>query len=314
MSSPDLSVVMSVYNNADTLPAALDSVLVQTGVTFECIVIDDGSTDGSGRVLDERAQLDPRLRVEHRSNQGLTRALIRGCELARAPWVVRQDADDRSLPGRFAALLELARRNPEAVIVASSARYVGPEDEFLCDVIRNADPGTARRQLLDERTGPPAHGCVMFSLEAYRRVGGYRSCFYYGQDSDLWLRMAEIGGVVYDKEIFYEYRLSPGAISGAQRRKQKAFGELGQQCRAARRGGGDEEPFLQRAQALCQEVRSAPRKKGSSRDRWTSYYYTGSLLEQRDPVRAAHYFRQAVTCQPFAWKPWVKWLRCGRLR
>jgi hypothetical protein len=200
------------------------------------------------------------------------------------------------------------------VIVASSARYVGPEDEFLCDVIRNADPGTARRQLLDERTGPPAHGCVMFSLEAYRRVGGYRSCFYYGQDSDLWLRMAEIGGVVYDKEIFYEYRLSPGAISGAQRRKQKAFGELGQQCRAARRGGGDEEPFLQRAQALCQEVRSAPRKKGSSRDRWTSYYYIGSLLEQRDPVRAAHYFRQAVTCQPFAWKPWVKWFRCGRLR
>ncbi len=61
-----ISVVMSVYNNADTLAAALDSILAQEGVALEFIVIDDGSTDSSGKILDEAAARDPRLKMGHR--------------------------------------------------------------------------------------------------------------------------------------------------------------------------------------------------------------------------------------------------------
>ncbi len=75
-SFPDISVVMSVYNNADTLPAALESVLSQEGIELEFIVIDDGSTDGSGEILDEMATRDSRLKIIRKQNEGLTRALI----------------------------------------------------------------------------------------------------------------------------------------------------------------------------------------------------------------------------------------------
>src|SRR6056297_3621885 len=105
---PDVSVVMSVYNNADSLPAALESILSQEGVALEFIVIDDGSTDGSGTILDEAAARDPRLKVIHKQNEGLTKALIEGCAMASAPWIARQDADDLSLPGRLKAQLDRA--------------------------------------------------------------------------------------------------------------------------------------------------------------------------------------------------------------
>jgi len=86
---------MSVYNGGTALAATLDSVLAQEGVAFEFIVVDDGSTDGSGALLDDHAQRDERLRVIHQDNRGLTRALIRGCAAARGPFIARQDAGDR---------------------------------------------------------------------------------------------------------------------------------------------------------------------------------------------------------------------------
>ena len=85
---PEVSVVMSVYNGARYLRAAVDSVLNQQDVSFEFIIIDDGSTDDSATILDEYASLNPRVRVIHQANGGLTRALIRGCDEARGEFIM----------------------------------------------------------------------------------------------------------------------------------------------------------------------------------------------------------------------------------
>lgn len=310
--SPDISVVMGVYNNADTLPAALDSIISQAGVVLEFIVVDDGSTDGSAAILDEAARKDPRLKVVHKRNDGLTRALIDGCAMASATWIARQDADDVSLPGRLAALLALAKNNPNAVLFASSAWYIGPKGERLYRAICTPDPKLARQQVMDLGIGPPAHGCVMFSRVAYHLAGGYRACFYYGQDSDLWMRLAERGGVAYTDGIFYCYRLSPGAISGAHRKRQKAFGRLGQRCRYARRTGQSEERILAEAQALSGRIRLSSRRPGRG-NMAISYYHIGCLLEPSDPIGAAEYFRQAVACNFLALRPRLK-LMLAKLR
>ena len=82
-SIPDISVVMSVYNGADRLRETMESVLSQEGVSLEFIVIDDGSTDGSDVTLADYARHDARIRILHQQNQGLTRALITGCEAAK---------------------------------------------------------------------------------------------------------------------------------------------------------------------------------------------------------------------------------------
>ncbi|HMP72051.1 MAG TPA: glycosyltransferase [Kiritimatiellia bacterium] len=86
---PEISVVMSVYNNDDTLAAAMDSLLGQEGVTFEWIVIDDGSTDASPASLVGDAHRDQRIRVSRQHNQGLTAALKNGRARARASWLAR---------------------------------------------------------------------------------------------------------------------------------------------------------------------------------------------------------------------------------
>ena len=312
MSVPDISVVMGAYNNADTLPAALDGILSQKGVDLEFIVVDDGSTDGSAAILDEAAKKDSRLKVVHKKNEGLTRALIDGCAMAVAPWIARQDADDLSLPGRLAALLALAGRHPDAVMVASSAEYIGPRGEKLHQALCTTDPDLARRQVRDLGVGPPAHGAVMFSRAAYEAVGGYRPVFYYGQDADLWMRLAEHGGVAYTDGLFYEYRLGPGAITGAHRKDQQVFGHLGQRCRTARRNGRSESHVLAEAQALSNRIRQAPMASKP----WHQsilHYHVGSLLEKTDPTAAAAYFRQALESDPWALKARLKlWLLKAR--
>lgn len=311
MSAPAISVVMSVYNNAATLRAALESVLAQAGPALEFIVVDDGSTDGSAVLLDEAAQQDSRLKVVHKKNEGLTRALIDGCALAAAPWIARQDADDVSLPGRLAALLDLARRQPEAVLLASSAWCVGPKGERLRLANCTPDPELARKQVLDLGVGPPAHGSTMFSHTAYEAVGGYRDCFYYGQDSDLWMRLAERGGVAYLAEPFYAYRFGADSISGGRRSVQKAFGRLGRACRAARRAGRSEEPALARLRRLSDQVRRG-RRPATRRGLAMGHYHVGCLLEASDPAAAAEYFQSALACDPLAWRARFKLWRIRR--
>lgn len=305
----DVSVVMSVFNNADTLPSALAGILSQEGVELEFIVVDDGSTDGSAAILDEAARNDGRLKVVHQPNAGLTRALIAGCTRASAPWIARQDADDVSQPGRLAALLDLARRHPDAVLLASAAWCTGPRGERLREVAVETDPAQARRQLLAARTGPPAHGSAMFSRAAYESAGGYRACFYYGQDSDLWMRLAERGGVAYFGEPLYAYRWEPGAISGAGRSLQRKFGRWGQACRRARAAGRSEEPWLRAATRLTDDIRSGRIKKTRAGDRAVGLYHAGCLLERADPAGARTYFRQALAADPLCARAWFKLLR-----
>ena len=306
---PEISVAMSVYNNAETLPAALDGILSQADVALEFIVVDDGSTDGSAAILDEAARNDARLKVVHQSNAGLTRALIAGCALASAPWIARQDADDVSRPGRLAALLDLARRHPGAVLLASAASCTGPRGERLREAAVETDPARAREQLLAARTGPPAHGSAMFSRAAYEAVGGYRACFYYGQDSDLWMRLAERGGVVYLGEPFYAFRWEPNAISGAGRSLQRKFGRWGQACRRARAAGRSEEPYLRRAARLTEAIRQGRVGKARRTDRALGLYHAGCLSIPGDPALARAYFRQAVAANPLCLRAWVKLLR-----
>ncbi|MGH7304027.1 MAG: glycosyltransferase family 2 protein, partial [Candidatus Rokuibacteriota bacterium] len=94
-----MSVVMAVFDGAPWVRAAVESLLSQTLADLEVVVVDDGSTDATPDVL--AALDDPRLRVERRPHQGLTRSLVRALELARAPLVGRLDADDLALPERL---------------------------------------------------------------------------------------------------------------------------------------------------------------------------------------------------------------------
>ena len=92
---------MSIFNDALNLETSIDSLLCQTYSDFEFIIIDDGSFDGSGECLDRISEKDSRVRVIHQDNMGLTRALIRGCDMVRGEFICRQDSGDSSFSTRL---------------------------------------------------------------------------------------------------------------------------------------------------------------------------------------------------------------------
>jgi glycosyltransferase involved in cell wall biosynthesis len=302
----DVSVVMSVYNGCRYLTAALESILSQTDVSLEFIIVDDGSTDDSPRILNEYSARDPRVRLIRQANQGLTRALIHGCSLAQAPLIARQDADDRSAPQRLAIQRQLLERDPSLGFVSCATQYIGPQDEPLLLMQRPAPPIEATRQLLDERQGPPAHGSVMFRRSLYDQVGGYRSQFYYGQDADLWLRMGQHACVGYASDVLYYWRRSPDGISGAMSGLQHQFGELGQACLAARRAGRSEEQYLKAAEQLTNIARSRSNTRGSGYDRAMMSYLIGRSLADAHDQRAYRYYWDAVRHHPLYWRAWIR--------
>lgn len=96
--TPFFSIIIPVYNVAPYLRECLDSVLAQTFTDWEAICVDDGSTDGSGAILDEYAARDPRFRVIHQTNAGVSAARNRALDVAKGEWVWFVDSDDSIKP------------------------------------------------------------------------------------------------------------------------------------------------------------------------------------------------------------------------
>lgn len=92
--SPKISVIVPVYNTARYLARCLDSIAAQTFPDWECICVDDGSTDESGAMLDAYARRDARFRVIHQENGGVSRARNAGLDAARGEWISFADSDD----------------------------------------------------------------------------------------------------------------------------------------------------------------------------------------------------------------------------
>jgi hypothetical protein len=214
---PLVSVLMSVYNNAPTLRAALDSVLAQTFPDFEFIIIEDGSTDVSKAIIQRYP--DPRLVViENERNLGLTAALNVGLHRAGGAYVARMDADDVALPTRLEKQVAYLEQHPEAGILGTAAEVI--------DVAGNAQ-GVARRpqddlsiRWMSLLANPFLHPTVMFrrALLVEHRLQ-YDERFNTTQDYDLWCRLLEYTQGTNLAEPLLQYRLSHG-ITGEHRQSQ----------------------------------------------------------------------------------------------
>lgn len=89
-----ISIIVPVYNSENTLTRCLDSILSQSFVDYECIIVDDGSTDGSSRICEEYAKRDSRFSVFHKKNEGVSSARNLALENATGSWITFIDSDD----------------------------------------------------------------------------------------------------------------------------------------------------------------------------------------------------------------------------
>lgn len=296
MSEPEVSVVMGVYNGAEYLEQTLASILSQEACNLEFIVVDDGSTDGTGRILDEWALRDKRLRVIYQQNNGLTHALIRGCTEAQGEFIARQDAGDVSLPGRLSAQCTYLRNNTDTVLVASGTRFIGPAGEVLYEIMCAEDDLGEGLSYLDVQKiqGPPHHGSTMFRKDAYLSTGGYRPVFVVAQDIDLWLRLVEVGKCWGLDKVHYQARLAVNSISGRRRAEQIHACVLAIECAKLRRDGhSDRERIGMENPPAIRAVGGTTRLEKSR-----FYYFIGACLRKNDPVTARRYFRRAVRENP----------------
>lgn len=116
MSKLKVSIVVPIYNVADYLRRGVDSVLSQSFQDFELILVDDGSTDASGKICDEKAAVDNRIRVVHKENGGVSSARNLGLEHASGEWVYFMDPDDELLPDGLSTLVNGISDEVDAVM------------------------------------------------------------------------------------------------------------------------------------------------------------------------------------------------------
>ena len=302
--SPLISVVIGCHRDGPLLAASLDSIAAQLQApAWECLIVANGPFQ-AGEGLQQRLAIDPRFRLLHSPRRGLTEALILGCARARGPFIARLDAGDAMEPQRLQRQAEALAADPAAVLCTSDVQVCGPCWEPLW-----IDRGTG------EAIDIPHHASVLFRRDAYEAEGGYRSAFYYGQDWDLWYRLAERGRFLLLHEPLTRVRLQVDGLSSRHRREQVAIARLSLSCQQARVRGNSEQLLLEQAAlirpAAVAEPAASGRRSWQPSPPWDGRraegaYFIAEALRRNGDHRCRAYFREALS-HGF-WKPRI-WLR-----
>jgi len=223
---PKVSVVMPVFNAEDFVATALTSVLSQTFSDFEFVIVDDGSTDASCDIVN--AHSDPRIVFVRQEHHGIAAALNRGLELATGELVARQDADDVSLPERFACQVDFLDVNPDVAVLGTAAALIDEHGRLFSTAI----PFLRHERIVAELLRgvcPVVHGAVMMRRESVLRAGRYRPIFGEAQDVELWLRMSSRYRLANLPKILYHFRKHRTSFTRHSHTdlKIRTFGQLG---------------------------------------------------------------------------------------
>jgi glycosyltransferase involved in cell wall biosynthesis len=233
--TPATSVIMPVRNGAEWLAEAVASVRAQDFGDFEFLIVDDGSDDGTAAMLSSLAADDRRVRLLRQPPQGIVAALNNAIVAARGPYLARLDADDRARPDRLGRQFAFMQAHPEIGLVGTFAERI----DAAGNVVGRLAPPTGHTGLerVLRRTNPFIHSSVMMRTALVRRLGGYRAAFRAAEDYDLWLRMAETGGVANLADYLTQYRQHGSNLSRRDAIRQSFSVQLAQRSAAARRSG-----------------------------------------------------------------------------
>jgi glycosyltransferase involved in cell wall biosynthesis len=212
---PEVSVVMAVYDGREHLGEAIESVLGQTYGSFEFVVIDDGSTDGSREVIE--AHRDARLRLlSNPKNLGLAASLNRAIRESRGRLVARMDADDIAFPERLAKQVAHLDAHPDVGVCGTWIRTFGRRERTWR---YPAGADDLRAELLFRC--PLAHSSVTMRRSLVSEADlHYDETLSCAQDYDLWARAAFITKLTNLPEVLLKRREHGGQVGVAQRQQQ----------------------------------------------------------------------------------------------
>ena len=207
MDNPQFTIVTPSYNYAKYIRECLDSVHNQEGVTFEHLVFDAGSTDGSLDILRTYSGID--LTVE--PDKGMSDAINKGFRKARGEWVMWLNSDDLLLPGALKAVAEFATTHPEADVIHGAFHFIDGQGRF----VRRVKSAPYVFRILVQ------YGCYLASTAMFFRRASIvdqgfflNEKFKYVMDGEFYARLGKAGKrfVLFNKPLA-EFRLHDGSLS-----------------------------------------------------------------------------------------------------
>jgi glycosyltransferase involved in cell wall biosynthesis len=236
---PAISLILPVFNGEAYLRQAIDSILNQTFIDFELIIVDDGSTDHSQEIIQSYG--DARIRaIRNPSNLGLVGALNVGIGQARGKYIARQDQDDISEQSRLK--LQFLKMEEDLIDICGT-RWVSVDSNGK--VLSTAQIPLNEVAILSclATTVPFAHGSVMMRRSFMSEHHLQYDNEYLAEDFSLWIRFAQAGARFANlDQALYFYRVHPQSLSFT---KREAFR---QSAKLLRRG------FVRQNRALCERV------------------------------------------------------------
>ena len=210
-----VSIIIPVYNATDSIRKMLDSILAQTLHEFEVLMIDDGSTDESGRILEEYSAKDKRFKVFHKLNEGVAMARQMGVDNAKGEFCIHADADDWMDPTMLEELYAKAKAE-DADVVIGDYLVCSKQGETVCkQQLSELSPEQVLQDMFDNKLfGALWHKLVRTDL--YRK---YNARFFKGinhcEDLLIWVQLLQHQEVKvsYLPKAYYHYVVNDNSIT-----------------------------------------------------------------------------------------------------
>lgn len=217
-----ISVVLPVYNCEKYLGESISSVLSQTYKNIELIIVDDGSTDNSGKIADGFSKEDSRIKVIHQSNQKLPAALNTGFKSAKGEFLTWTSADNRMLPSCLEILSSELIRDRNADMVFGNMRLIDENGDILRGYGWYELPPLSGNVILpDDTSRLNTHpnntigAAFMYRRGTTKVIGEYNANFFTLEDYDFFMRMNFTFNIKHipSKKPIYEYRIHKDSLT-----------------------------------------------------------------------------------------------------
>lgn len=215
-----ISVIMPVYNGEKYLAEAIQSVLNQTCKDFEFIIIDDGSTDNTEKIINSFD--DSRIILVKLKHEGIVNALNKGIEISTGEYIIRADADDISELNRFEKLVNYMDSNLEVGVCGSWASKIYEDGKEIGEMVY---PPQGNKQIKKYCLfhNPFIHPSVIFRKDEVTKVGSYRN-FKHNEDYELWTRVLRKKSGHNIPEFLLKYRIHSSQITKKNNFKMRLIG------------------------------------------------------------------------------------------
>ncbi|HMK04832.1 MAG TPA: glycosyltransferase [Ferruginibacter sp.] len=288
MSTPLITVLMPAYNTEKYIAEAIASVLDQTFIDFELLIINDGSADKTVQVINSFT--DPRIRLINQTNQGIAAALNIGLLNARAELIARFDADDICMPDRLMLQYKFLSVHPDHIIVGSDADFIDMYGDFVYTRRLPAHTNEEIQELTGNKC-PFIHSAVMFRKTPVMEAGGYNVHAHAFEDLLLWSKVLKQGKAYNLSQKLLRVRLNPWSISIDDKWWTKRFREI---LTGSIRSGDIAEPEGQELLNILKERNNPKIKEGS----YYSLLGKKYLWDNHQPVKARFNLKKAIRIHP----------------